>query len=114
MPMETPLASIPAASPGDPSVMAPLAERPEQGKFSIEETSFLKTYLPTYIALCHRLGQEATGTRGTGSVKGRKKDWIISDVFPKFVEKFSSNQNGGPQLMSLQAVSYVLSGMCCC
>jgi hypothetical protein len=109
--MENPLAS---ASPGDSSVIAPPAERPEQGKFSVEETSFLQTYLATYRALCHQLGEQATGPRGTGLVKGRKKDWVNSQVFPKFVQKFLSDQNGGPQLQSLQAVSYILSGMRCC
>ena len=101
MPMEkNPLAST---SPGNPSVTPPL-ERPEQGKFSIEEISFLKTHLDTYRALCHQLGEQGTRPRGTGLVKGRKKDWIISKVFPKFVEKFLSNQNGGPQLSSLQTI----------
>jgi len=31
-------------------------ERPEQGKFSKDETNFLKTHLPAYGALCHQLG----------------------------------------------------------
>jgi hypothetical protein len=86
-------------------------ERPEQGKFSKDETNFLKTHLPAYGALCHELGEQATGPRGTGSVKGFKKDWVISSVFPEFVKRFSSDQNGGPQLQSLQAVSLYFSGM---
>ena len=40
-------------------------------------------------------------------VKGRKKDWVVSKVFPEFVKKFSSDQNDGPQLQSLQAASYL-------
>ena len=80
--------------------------RPAQGKFSKEETDFLKRHLPDYEALCHHLTKQATGPRGTGSVKGLKKDWILSEVYSEFVKQFSSDQNGGPQLQSLQAVSY--------
>jgi hypothetical protein len=90
----------------DPPAMNPQTERPEQGKFSNEETNFLKTHLPAYEALCHQLAKQATGPRGTGSVKGCKKDWIISKVFSEFVKHFLSDQDGGPQLQSLQAVSY--------
>ena len=43
-----------------------------------------------------------------GSVKGQKKDWILSEVYLKFVEQFLSDQNGGPQLQSLQEVSCLL------
>ena len=114
MPMESPSALIPAASPDDPSAMTPQVERPEQGRFSIEETTFLKIHLPAYEALCQQLGEQATGPRGTRSVKGRKKDWILSKVFPEFVGEFSSNQNGGPQLQSLQAVSYAILACHCC
>ena len=83
--------------------------RPEQGKFGKEEVNFLKTHLPAYGALCDGLAKQATGPRGTGSVKGCKKDWILSKVFPEFVKRFSSDQNGGPQPQSLQAVSYYFS-----
>ena len=83
--------------------MIPLPERPKQGKFSKEETDFLKTQLPAYGALHHQLEEQEVG-----SVKGRKKDWILSEVYPKFVKQFLSDQNGGPQLQSLQAVSYLL------
>jgi hypothetical protein len=84
--------------------MASQPGRPEQGKFNQEETNFLRTHLPAYGALCHQLAKQATGPRGTGVVKGHKKDWILSKVFPEFVMRFSSDQNGGPQLQSLQAV----------
>ena len=84
--------------------MTPQPERPEQGKFSKDETDFLKTHLPAYESLCHQLAEQATGPKGMGSVKGRKKDWVLSRVFPEFVKQFSSNQNGGPQLQSLQTV----------
>jgi len=94
-----------AAPLNAPSVMNHQPDRPEQGKFSEDETNFLKTHLPAYGALCHQLGEHATGPRGTGSVKGCKTDWVISKVFPEFVKQFSSDQNGGPQLQSLQAVS---------
>jgi hypothetical protein len=108
--MESPSASLPAVSPVDPSVMTPPLERPEQGKFNVAETTFLKAHLPAYGALCQQLTEQAT--RETGSLKGRKKDWILSNVFPIFVKQFSSDQNGGPQLQSLQAVSYVACYLC--
>lgn len=84
--------------------MTSLETRPEQGKFGKEETDFLKTCLPAYGALCDSLAKQATGPRGTGLVKGCKKDWILSNVFPQFVKQFSSDQNGGPQMHSLQTV----------
>ena len=110
MPTENPSASvsIPASS-DNPSIVTPQPERLEQGKFNREETNFLKTHLPAYGTLCQQLGKQATGPKGTGSVKGRKKDWILSKVFPEYVKRFSSDQDGGPQLHSLQAVSYVLA-----
>jgi hypothetical protein len=92
----------------DPPITNLQTERPEQAKFSKEETEFLKTHLPAYEVLCHELGKQATGPRGTGAVKGCKKDWILSNVFSEFVKQFSSDQNGGPQLQLLQAVSYSL------
>ena len=83
-------------------------ERPEQGKFSKDERAFLSTHLPAYQALCHQLAGKATGPKGKGSIKGAKKDWILKNVFPTFVKEFSSDQIGGPQLQSLQAVSCLL------
>jgi len=109
IPMEShsALTSNPATS-DDPSTMTPEPERPEQGKFSKGEADFLKTHLPAYETLCRQLREQARGLRGTQLVKGRKKDWVLSKVFPLFVEQFSSDQNGGPRLQSLQIVSYLL------
>lgn len=94
----------------DPSTMTSPSpqERPGQGKFGKEEIDFLKTHLPAYGALCQSIAAKATGPRGTGSVKGWKKEWILSKVFPAFVKQFSSDQDGGPQLESLETVSYLL------
>jgi hypothetical protein len=88
--------------------MTPQPERPEQGKFSKDETNYLKTHLPAYEAFCNQLAERATGPRGTGSVKGCKKDWVLSKVFPEYVKGFSSDQEGGPQLQSLQIVGSLL------
>jgi hypothetical protein len=99
--------SFPAISSDDQFSVTPLSERPKQGKFSKEEIDFLKTHLPDYGALCHQLEEPEAGP-GLGSVKGRKKDWILSEVYPRFVKRFLSDQNGGPQLHSLQEVSYLL------
>jgi len=93
----------------DPSTVTSQPGRPQQATFNKEETDFLKTYLSTYGALCDHLAKQATGPRGTGSVKGSKKDWILSKVFPEFIKQFLSDQNSGPQLQSLQTVSYLLS-----
>jgi hypothetical protein len=105
MSMESFLAptSTPATSSDDSAVMTPLPpERPKQGKFSKEETHFLTTHLPAYGALCNQLEKQGTGA------KGRKKDWILVTVYPKFVTRFLSDQKGGPQLQSLQEVSDLL------
>ena len=83
-------------------------EHPEQGRFSKDERAFLSTHLPAYQALCHQLAGKATGPKGKGSIKGLKKDWVLKNVFPTFVKEFSSDQIGGPQLQSLQAVSCLL------
>lgn len=103
--MESLLTSMPATPSDDPSSMTPVPERPKQGKFSKEEVDFLKTHLPAYGALCHQLEEQETGL---GPVKGRKKYWILAEVYPKFVEQFLSDQSDGPQLQSLQEVSYIL------
>jgi hypothetical protein len=107
--MEGRPASIPALSSDDwAPAMAPHPERPEQGKFSKDETTFLSTQLPAYEALYHQLAEKARGPKGTGSIKGLKKDWVLTKVFPEFVKEFMSDQNGGPQLQTLQAVGYLL------
>lgn len=110
--MESRSASISAASSDDQ--MTPQAERPEQGRFSKDETTFLKTHLPAYEALCHQLAEKAAGPKGTGLVKGSKKAWVLSKVFPEFVKQFLSDQNGGPQLQSLQTVGYSIAACLCC
>jgi len=109
--MESPSALV-SDTPAASSVMTPQPVRHKQGKFSKEETNFLKTHLPAYGALCEQLGKQGTGPRGTKAVKGCKKDWILSKVFPQFVKQFSSKQNDGPQLQSLQAVSYLFNVEC--
>ena len=90
--------------------MNPQPPRPERGKFSNEETNFLKAHLPAYEALCYQLAEKATGPRGT--VKGQKKDWVLLKVFPKFIKEFSSDQKGDqkgdPQLQLLQTVGSLL------
>lgn len=88
----------------DPSITTQ-PERPKQGKFSEAETDFLKSNLPAYEALCHQL--EGKGTRPQ-SIRGPKKVWVLSEIYPKFVREFSSDQDGGPQLSSLKEVSQIL------
>ncbi len=75
-------------------------ERHEPGKFSTEETTFLKEHLPAYEAMCHTL--EGKGPRGC------KKNWVLKTVYPQYVKRFSSNQVGGPLLESLESVSLLL------
>ena len=107
-PTESNSASISAASSDDrASAMTPQPERPEQGKFSKDETNFLTTHLPAYGALCCQLAETATGPKGK-SIKGVKKNWVLTKVYPEFVKEFSSDKDDGPQLQSLQDVSYLL------
>lgn len=97
--------SMEISAPATPSDdMTPLPERPKQSKFRDEEQAFLRTHLPAYEDLCQHL----KGKKGVGPVRGRKRAWVISEVYPRFVKECLSDQNDGPQLESLQDVSYLL------
>ena len=56
---------------------------PNQPAFSETQQEFLREYLDEYLAL--------TNTR-----KDNKNNWVKSHVYPKYVDKFKSNEAGDP------------------
>ncbi|RDB30533.1 hypothetical protein Hypma_007049 [Hypsizygus marmoreus] len=82
----------------------PLADaaRSKQGVFNTEQKAFLTQYFAAYRTKCHELDQIATGPRRTRNVMGDKGQWVMDNVYKKFVEKFNSDGPDGPNLESLQ------------
>ncbi|KAF9529562.1 hypothetical protein CPB83DRAFT_893376 [Crepidotus variabilis] len=80
----------------------PPAARPNQGKFSKAESTFLDSYLPAFNEYCQSLREKAAGPRMVKGVKGDKKDWILTHVKPKYIQHFNSNGSDGPNLDSLE------------
>jgi len=76
--------------------------RPNQKAFRDDEQDFLKSLLPQYLSLLEDLGKITSGPRGIKGTKGRKKAWVIKTVFPKFVSRFDSAGQDGPNLDSLK------------
>jgi len=91
-------------SPSRSGTPSPPTSRPDQGTFRNEEQDFLKSFLPQYCSLLEDLSKVACGPRGLRGTKGRKKDWVIKTVFPKFVSHFDSAGANGPNLDSLKTV----------
>ena len=83
--------------------------RPNQGTFHDEEQDFLKTFMPQYHTLLEDLSKISSGPRGVKGTKGRKKEWVLRTVFPKFVARFESAGPDGPNLDSLKQVRIELS-----
>lgn len=76
--------------------------RPDQGPFKGEHRLFLKALLPEYLAFCEQL--EGNGPRRVQGVMGDKREWVITNVYPKYKEKFNPEAAGGPNLESLREV----------
>lgn len=94
------------------SDIASPTSRPNQGTFHDEEQDFLKTFLPQYHALLEELSKIASGPRGVKGTKGRKKEWVLKTVFPKFVARFDSAGPDGPNLDSLKQVRIFMISFC--
>jgi len=90
-------------SPSHSDTPSPLT-CPNQGTFRNEEQDFLKAFLPQYCSLLEDLSKVASGPRALKGTKGRKKNWVIEKVFPKFVSHFDSAGSNGPNLDSLKTV----------
>lgn len=75
-----------------------LAGRREQGEFSKEEKKFLDASLPMYLGTFYSPSEDRPK-------KGDKKDWVLENVYPKFLTKFNSDGPDGPNLDSLSTVS---------
>lgn len=74
-----------------------MSARREQGEFSKQEKDFMDEFAPEFLATFY------SGTQQSG--KGDKKEWIHSNVYPKYVERFHSDGPNGPTADSLRAVS---------
>ena len=98
-------------SPSGTISKSPPTPRRNQGTFCSEEQDFLKSFLPEYRSLLEDLAKIASGPRGIKGTKGRKKNWVIKTVFPKFVSHFDSAGEGGPNLGSLKIVRIYLSSI---
>lgn len=75
-----------------------LTGRREQGEFSKEEKKFLDASLPMYLGTFYSPSEDRPK-------KGDKKDWVLDNVYPKFLTKFNSAGPDGPNLDSLSTVS---------
>ena len=74
-----------------------LVGRREQGEFSKEEKKFLNAFLPVYLGIFY-------SPSGDRPKKGDKKDWVLENVYPKFLTEFKSDGPDGPNLNSLSTV----------
>ena len=74
-----------------------LGGRREQEEFSKEEKKFLDASLPMYLGTFYSLSEDRPK-------KGDKKDWVLENVYPKFLTKFNSDGPDGPNLDSLSMV----------
>jgi hypothetical protein len=74
-----------------------MSARREQGEFSKQEKDFMDEFAPEYMVTFYSGNQQ--------SGKGDKKEWIYSNVYPKYVERFHSDGPNGPTADSLRAVS---------
>ena len=75
-----------------------LAGQCEQGEFSKEEKKFLDASLPMYLGTLYSQSEDRPK-------KGDKKDWVLENVYPKFLTKFNSAGPDGSNLDSLSTVS---------
>lgn len=80
-------------------------ERPSQGPFTVAQKTYLKTFLPAYIAKVEEIARIGSGPKGIAGTKGDKKSWIESTVYPAYCTQFDVMRADGPQLGSLKTVS---------
>jgi hypothetical protein len=73
--------------------------RPEQGKFTKIQKAFLNQHLPVYFSLDNKK-------------KGAKKEWVLSNVYPLYVQEFNSDGPSGVNLASLETVCQFVNFMC--
>ncbi|KAF8331825.1 hypothetical protein F5887DRAFT_1081088 [Amanita rubescens] len=52
--------------------------------------------------LCKSLAQKGTGQRGIKGTKGKKRSWVLDNVYPAFAKHFNSAGPNGPNIVSLK------------
>jgi len=82
-----------------PSPAPTIGTRPEQGKFTKIQKAFLNRHLPDYFAFDNKK-------------KGAKKEWVLSNVYPLYVEEFNSDGPSGVNLSSLETVCLFVNFRC--
>lgn len=78
--------------------------QPSQGRFDKEQTAFLKQFSADYTQYYESLSKVGSGIRGIRGTKGDKSNWVLQNVYPKFITRFNSGGPDGPNLPSLQKV----------
>lgn len=73
-------------------------QRQPQAVFAEDEADFLRTFLDGYSAQAN-IGK---------AKKGDKKHWVQQNVYNKYIDKFDSARDGGPNLQSLSKVWFSL------
>ncbi|KAF8057827.1 hypothetical protein FPV67DRAFT_1723628 [Lyophyllum atratum] len=86
--------STPSREPSTSSI------RPEQKAFTGPQRGHLMKHMPNYAT--YVAGLQGKGPRGLAGVKGCKSQWVMDNVYPGYVQEFRCEQEGGPNLASLQ------------
>ena len=100
------MSTISTTLPSTQTLLAP--QRPLQGRFHSDEQGFLRTFLPAYHKFYQSLAQKGTGERGIKGTKGKKRSWVLDNVYPAFAKQFNSAGPNGPNTASLKDVSTLL------
>ena len=75
-----------------------MAQSFKKGEFNKEEKVFLTEFLPVWFSTFYSDDQT--------SAKGDKKEWVIKNVYPKFIDHFFHEGAVRPTMQSLQIVSH--------
>lgn len=74
-----------------------LLARPKQSVFSEDESEFLRGFLDEYVVSIDK----------KPAIKGSKRQWVKANVYSKYIVKFNSARDGGPNLESLFTVWFL-------
>lgn len=98
-----------------PSTQTHLApQHPLQSHFNDDKQGFLRTFLLTCHEYYQMLAKQGTGKWGVKGTKGKKRNWVLDNVYPAFTKQFNSAGPNGPNIVSLKDVSTLLSAMVIC
>ncbi|GLB38913.1 hypothetical protein LshimejAT787_0600750 [Lyophyllum shimeji] len=95
-----PLASDPGTSSTPPGESSTSSIRPEQKAFTRPQREHLMKHMPEYAT--YVAGLQGKGPRRLAGVKGCKSQWVMDNVYQGYVQEFKCEEEGGPNLASLQ------------